>query len=136
MANIKFTSLIDQPIGLNFSRGGRYFYTAGWVTLTDLTLNSTSWSYGWSQWTNNVPWQVEWPLNAEFGAGEPLVASHDYELQMALSSNAGSDSQFAHIGVIVPEPAASRLLLLALLGMPAASRISRRWRRRSPGQPK
>jgi hypothetical protein len=123
-----FSPLQDQTLALNieisaFGHGGPRYYTGGQISLLDLTSNVELWDYNWS-WTNNLNGNIPWdpvPHNgtANFATVESdFSAAHQYQLTMLVYSNAGDDTEQAHIQLtgleVVPEPSSAKVLLAAL----------------------
>jgi hypothetical protein len=135
-----FSPLADQTqsIGIQilaFGDRGPLAFTGGQISLLDLTTNSELWNYSWNEnglvgpltGAGNVPWDPADPSTADFTINTDFLASHQYELTIMTDSNAGDDDQSVQIQLtgseVVPEPSSVCLLLMALLGLPAA-----RWR--------
>jgi hypothetical protein len=122
-----FSPLVDQTqaIGIQITTLNETVFTAGSLSLLDLTSNSELWNYHWDmglQANGNVPWNSgAWPPNtANFNVDTDFLASHQYELTMMATSQAANDTEFVDIQLsglqVVPEPSSFRLLLFALLG--------------------
>jgi hypothetical protein len=133
ISQIWFSPLGDQTQTLNIqiSADGSpsIVWTAGQISLLDLTANSVLWSYSWNAGGsgsvpvgvplgNNIPWDSLDPSYANFSLDTDFFASDQYELTMKVCSNAGDDSEFAQVQLtglqVVPEP--SIVLLLVLCG--------------------
>lgn len=133
ISQICFTPLVDQTQTLNIqiSADGSpsFVWTAGQISLLDLTANSVLWSYSWNAGVsgsvpvevpleNNIPWDSMDSSYANFSLDTDFLASDQYGLTMIVCSNAGYDSEFAQAQLtglqVVPEP--STVLLLALCG--------------------
>jgi hypothetical protein len=128
-----FSPLYDQTqtIGIQISNDSSHGpYTAGSVSMLDLTSNTESWNYGWTMGfsgADNIPWDLgSYNSSANFSLDTAFVASHEYELMMMTSSNAGDDSESVSIQLTglqaVPEP--SFVFFSTLFG--ASLMISRR----------
>ena len=135
ISQLWFSPLADQTqsINVHISIGSNHGpWTAGEVSLFDLTSNSQLWNYSWSFWSpGNIPWDDPQSYGtgpANFSIYTDFSTSHTYELIMQVSSNAGDDSQQVQMQLtglqVVPEP--STVLLLAMSG--AALAIYRRRR--------
>ncbi len=125
-----FSPLVDQTqtVGIQISVQN-WPFNGGSVSLLDLTSNYELWNYSWLGDPGNVPWEPgTYHGAANFTLDTDFLASHEYELTMATSSNAGMDHERVQIQLtglqVVPEP--STALLLAVGG--AALAISRRRR--------
>jgi hypothetical protein len=130
-----FSPLADttQTLGVDISiSSGHGPFTAGSLSLLDLTANSELWNYNWSYCSpGNIPWSQPvswWTGSLSFNLQTGFLASHQYELTMQASSSAGDDSQQVSIQLtgleVVPEPSAA--CLLAVFG--AAFWMARRRR--------
>lgn len=138
VSQISFSPLVDQTQNLNISvyalgAGlGTRNYTAGQITLLDLTLNSELWNYSWNvygpDWVpvpvpsgDNIPWDSD-GYTANFSFDTDFFASDQYELTMITCSDAGDDSESVQIQLtglqVVPEP--STAAFLALCGISLA----------------
>jgi hypothetical protein len=112
-------------IDLAFFGAYEWFYSAGSVSLLDVTSNEALWSYGWngsalsdgSLWIRNADSTV----NAGYSVGTALNATDTYKLTLFTQTFADFDIQQTSIQLtgltgltLVPEPAS-----LALLGLGA-----------------
>jgi hypothetical protein len=71
------------------------FGNSGSVSLFDLTANSELWNYYWNNYSNNIAFNNNG--NADSNLVTSFLATHQYQLTMALSSNAGDDTDSAQI---------------------------------------
>lgn len=135
-----FSPLVDQTqtIGIQIYAVGAtqpQMFTAGQVSLFDLTADSELWNYSWSvridpyAGPGNVPWDPADNSRANFNLDTDFLASHQYELTMMTCSCAGDDTEIVQIQLTgldaVPEPSVVSLILLALPGLPALRRTAR-----------
>jgi len=149
VSQLWFSPLADQTLTPNINISARgpdladRTFTAGQVSLLDLTLNSELWNYSWNAGGsvavpiqvssgNNIPWDSD-GYTANFNLATDFRASDQYELTMIVCSNAGDDDESVQIRLTglqqiglqeVPEPSTG--LLLAMSG--AALAIYRRCR--------
>ena len=134
VSQVWFSPLVDQTQTLNIQISAQgatqpQKFTAGQVSLLDLTANSELWNYSWNQGGsvsvpvevpsgNKIPWDSLDSSYANFSLDTDFMASDQYELTMIVCSNAGDDSEFAQVQLtglqVVPEP--SIVLLLTLCG--------------------
>lgn len=134
ISQVWFSPLVDQTQTLNIQISAQgatqpQKFTAGQVSLLDLTANSELWNYSWNQGGsvsvpvevpsgNKIPWDSLDSSYANFSLDTDFMASDQYELTMIVCSNAGDDSEFAQVQLtglqVVPEP--SIVLLLTLCG--------------------
>ena len=133
VSQIWFSPLVGRTQTLNiqiYAEGdGNISWTAGQISLLDLTANSELWNYSWNGIGsppvpvgvppgNNVPWNLQYPTEANFNSDTDFLASDQYELTMIACFNAANDFPTAQIQLtglqVVPEP--STVLLLALCG--------------------
>lgn len=130
VSQIWFSPSISQNQTLNlqisaFGHGAPLSYTAGLISLLDLTSNFELWDYSWNAGGSvsvpiqvpagdNIPWDSQYPGTANFSFDTDFLASDQYELTMTVCSNAGDDTEDAQIQLTglqaVPEPSADILL--------------------------
>lgn len=128
-------------IGLDFFGANEWYYSDGYASLFDVTLNQTLWNYGWAYgspstvpWTNNYE-GVAWKSHATVSVETDFSASDTYRLTMNTDTDANYDSQNVQIQLFgiqaaVPEPST-----YALIGLGAATWLVLRRRRASPARP-
>ena len=117
----------SQAIGIQFS-GCTPRFTAGSVSLYDLTAGVEVWDYGF-----DYGWGLSGitPVSLSGGNGSvnpttSLLASHQYELTMFTCMAAGNDSEQSLIQLtgleVLPEPSIAALLGFSLFGFSAVKR--------------
>lgn len=125
----------STTIGIDILGGGSFFFSGGFIKLTDLTTAIEVWNYGWSwpsggmPFTGNVPWDR---VNgtATIDVSTAFLASHLYALTLNTWISSNNDPEYIKIEVSgleprrVPEPAT-----LSLLGLSAAAIFGWRHRR-------
>ena len=109
------------PLTFSLSGGGSALFSSGEMSLSDLTNHKSLFDYSW-KWplgSNNVPNWTCCSFQDTFGASVKLLDSHDYALNLRVSTNAGSDAQSMRITMAgftpaVPEPETWAMMLLGL----------------------
>jgi hypothetical protein len=112
------------PLEFSLSGAGAADFSSGSMSLSDLTNHKSLFNYSW-KWppgdgsANNVPNWVCCSFQDTFGAPVKLLDSHDYALNLRVSTNAGSDAQSMRITMAgftpaVPEPETWAMMLLGL----------------------
>ena len=130
-SQIWFSPVVDRTQTLNiqiYAEGdGNISWTAGQISLLDLTANSELWNYSWNgigsppvpvgiPLGNNIPWDLQYPTEANFNLDTDFLASDQYELTIIVCSNAADDFPTARVQLAglqaVPEPSPAFFLIL------------------------
>lgn len=141
-----FSPLADQTqsIGIQIDARGAngISWTAGQISLMDLTLGSQIWGYSWNPSSlpdlstglsltpepSTVPWDTTGGITANFALNTDFNQSDQYALAMMVESQAGTDVEFPQMQVtglqVVPEPNSLPLMFLGLGGLIAIRRVA------------
>lgn len=135
--DISFTPLTSgtTSIGLDFFGANEWYYSDGYVSLFDVTLNQTLWSYGWAYGSpSTVPWTNNYEGDPSHSHAMVTVetdfsASDTYQLTMNTDTDSNGDTQnvqiqLSGIQAAIPEPST-----FALIGLGTATWLVLRRRR-------
>jgi len=132
-----FAPLMDgsETLEILFLGYYEFYFSSGYVSLFDNTLDQEMWNYGWSfPLRGNVPW-ISDPYDAggygtaALSVETNFIATHSYALTMYAEVGSNGDRELITVKLSglearpIPEPATLILLASGLLGMAGLRRM-------------